>query len=124
MNTTFTRQKVGFVLVGMLSVGNIASVLTPTPDGQEGAPMLILVIDALLGVVGLVAIVVAWRTGNRAAIRVAAGSVIVAMLTGLPAFFVDVPVAIKALTGVGVLVTIAAVVLMLSPSRQPAPALT
>jgi len=86
--------------------------------------MLILVIDALLGVVGLVAIVVAWRTGNRAAIRVAAGSVIVAMLTGLPAFFVDVPVAIKALTGVGVLVTIAAVVLMLSPSRQPAPALT
>ena len=86
--------------------------------------MLILVIDALLGVVGLVAIVVAWRTGNRAAIRVAAGSVIVAMLTGLPAFFVDVPVAIKALTGVGVLVTIAAVVLMFSPSRQPAPALT
>jgi len=124
MNTTSTRQKVGFVLAGMLSVGNIASVLTPTPDGQEGAPMLILVIDALLGVVGLVAIVVAWRTGNRAAIRVAAGSVIVAMLTGLPAFFVDVPVAIKALTGVGVLVTIAAVVLMLSPSRQPAPALT
>jgi len=124
MNTTSTRQKVGFVLAGMLSVGNIASVLTPTPDGQEGAPMLILVIDALLGVVGLVAIVVAWRTGNRAAIRVAAGSVIVAMLTGLPAFFVDVPVAIKALTGVGVLVTIAAVVLMFSPSRQPAPALT
>ena len=124
MNTTSTRQKVGFVLAGMLSVGNIASVLTPTPDGQEGAPMLILVIDALLGVVGLVAIVGAWRTGNRAAIRVAAGSVIVAMLTGLPAFFVDVPVAIKALTGVGVLVTIAAVVLMLSPSRQPAPALT
>ena len=123
MNTTSTRQKVGFVLAGMLSVGNIASVLTPTPDGQEGAPMLILVIDALLGVVGLVAIVVAWRTGNRAAIRVAAGSVIVAMLTGLPAFFVDVPVAIKALTGVGVLVTIAAVVLMFSPSRQPAPAL-
>jgi len=124
MNTTSTRQKVGFVLAGMLSVGNIASVLTPTPDGQEGAPMLILVIDALRGGVGLVAIVVAWRTGNRAAIRVAAGSVIVAMLTGLPAFFVDVPVAIKALTGVGVLVTIAAVVLMLSPSRQPAPALT
>jgi len=124
MNTTSTRQKVGFVLAGVLCVGNIASVLTPTPDGQEGAPMLILVIDALLGVVGLVAIVVAWRTGNRAAIRVAAGSVIVAMLTGLPAFFVDVPVAIKALTGVGVLVTIAAVVLMLSPSRQPAPALT
>jgi hypothetical protein len=120
MNTTSTRQKVGFVIAGLISVGNIVSVLFPTPDGQEGAPLLILVLDALLGIVGLIAIVVSWRTGNRGAIRVAAGSIIVAMLTGLPAFFVDIPVEIKAATGVGVLLTIAAVVLMLSPSRRPA----
>lgn len=120
MNTTSARQKVGFVIAGLLSVGNIASVLFPTPDGQEGAPFLILVLDSLLGIVCLIAIVVAWRTGNRAAIRVAAGTIIVAMLTSLPAFFVDIPVGIKAAAGVGVLLTITAVVLMLSPSRQPA----
>lgn len=120
MNTTSTRQKVGFVIAGLICVGNIASVLFPTPDGQDGPPVLILVLDALLGIVGFVAIVMAWRTGNRAAIRVASGAIIVAMVTGLPAFFVDVPVEIKAATGVFALLTIAAVVLMLSPSRQPA----
>lgn len=120
MNTTSTRQKVGFVIAGLISAGNIASVLFPTPEGQDGPPPLILVLDALLGIVGLIAIVVAWRTGNRAAIRVAAGAIIVAMVTGLPAFFVDVPVEIKAATGVFGLLTIAAVVLMLSPSGRRA----
>jgi hypothetical protein len=120
MSITSTRQKVGFVIAGLICVGNIASVLFPTPDGQDGPPLLILVLDALLGVVGLIAIVMAWRTGNRAAIRVASGAIIVAMVTGLPAFFVDIPIEIKAATGVFGLLTIAAVVLMLSPSRQPA----
>jgi len=121
MNTVSTRQKVGFVIAGLICVGNVASVLFPTPDGQDGPPILILVLDALLGVVGLIAIVIAWRTSNRAAIRVAAGAIIVAMVTGLPAFFVDIPVEIKAATGAFALLTIAAVVLMLSPSRQAAP---
>ncbi len=47
----------------------------------------------------LVAAILAWR-GNRPALRVGAGAMIVMTLTGLPAFFVDVPMAIKALVGV------------------------
>ena len=72
----------------------------------------------MLGVVGLVAVIVAWRTGNRAALRAAAGAIIVVTLTGLPAFFVDIPAGIKLLVGVSVLLTIAAVVLMFSPGRR------
>ena len=75
---------------------------------------------SVLGVVGLVAAILAWR-GNRVALRVAAGAIIVITLTGLPAFFVDVPMAIKALVGFSVVLTVVAVVLMFSGDRRPAP---
>lgn len=42
-------------------------------------------------------------------------------LTGLPAFFVDVPMFVKALVGFSVLLTVLAVVLMFSGDRRPAP---
>jgi hypothetical protein len=123
MNTTSKRQKVGLVLAGIYSAANIPSALFPAPDGEEGPPIGILVIGSVLGVVGLVAVIVAWRTGNRAALRAAAGAIIVVTLTGLPAFFVDMPAGIKLLVGVSVLLTIAAVVLMFSPGRRSTPVL-
>ena len=46
---------------------------------------------------------------------------IVMTLTGLPAFFVDVPMFIKALVGFSVVLTVVAVVLMFSGDRRPAP---
>ena len=123
MNTTSKRQKVGLVLAGLYSALNVLGVLFPTPDGQEGPPIGILIIDAVLGLVGLVAVIITWRTGNRAALRVAAGAIIIMTLTALPAFFVEVPAGIKLLVGVAVLITIAAVVLMFSPGRRSTPVL-
>jgi hypothetical protein len=119
MSPTSTRQKVGLLLAGLLSATSIPSVFIPTPDGEEGPPIAILAVDTVLGVLGLVAVVVAWRTGSRAAIRVAAGSLIVILLTSLPAFFVDVSPMIKMLAGVSVLLTVLAVVLMFTPERRP-----
>lgn len=121
MNNTSTRQKVGLTLAGLISASQIFSVLNPTPAGQTGPPLTVLVLDSALGIIGVVAVVIAWRSGNRAALRVAAGAVIIAMLTSVPAFFVDVPVAIKGVVGFNVLISIAAVVLMFSPSRRPVP---
>ena len=123
MNTASKRQKVGLVLAGLYSALNVVGVLFPTPDGQVGPPIGILIIDAVLGLVGLVAVIITWRTGNRAALRVAAGAIIIMTLTALPAFFVDVPAGIKLLVGVSVLLTIAAVVLMFSPGRRSTPVL-
>ena len=122
-NTPHGRQKAGLILAGLYSLVNIPSAFFPTPDGSEGPPLEILVIGSLLGVVGLVAVVLAWRTGNRAALRVAAGAIIVVTLTGLQAFFVDVAAGIKLLVGLSVLLTIATVVLMFSPPRPSAPVL-
>lgn len=115
-----TKQKVGLVLCGLYSLANIPSALVPTPEGETGPPLGILVIGSILGVVGLVATVMAWR-GSNVALRVAAGAIIVVTLTALPAFFVDVPAWVKSLVAVAVLLTVAAVVLMFSGNRRSAP---
>lgn len=119
MSATTTRQKTGLALAGLLSVGNIASVFQPTPDGQVGPPLVVLVLGAVVGAIGLAAVVLAWRNGNRVALRVAAGTLILTTLTALPAFFVDVPAGIKLLVAVTVVVTVAAIVLMFSSARRP-----
>ena len=112
-----TKQKVGIVVAGLYGLTNIPSMLFPSgTDDQDGPPMAILVISAILGLIALVAAVMAWR-GNQVALRVAAGAIVVVTLTGLPAFFVDVPAGVKALVGVSVLITVVAVALMFSGRR-------
>ncbi len=115
-----TKQKVGVAFAGLYSLINVPSVLAPTEAGQVGPPIGILIIDSALGVIGLIAAIVAWR-GNSVALRMAAGAIIVITLTGLPAFFVDVPMAVKAVVGLSVLLTVVVVVLMFSGDRRPAP---
>jgi hypothetical protein len=116
---TTTKQKVGLVLAAFYGLANIPSFLAGDPaPGEEGPPLAILVIGSILGLIALVAAIWAWR-GSRVALRVAAGAMILITLTGLPAFFVDVPMAIKALVGFSVLLTVVAVVLMFSGDRRP-----
>jgi hypothetical protein len=120
MSPTTNRQHVGLVITGLLSLLNVTSVLMPTPDGEEGPPFAILVLGTVLGIVGLVATILAWR-GSRVALRVAAATLVVNTLATLPAFFVDVPAWIKLTSGISVLLAVAALVLMFSPSRRPVP---
>ena len=123
MNTISGRQKAGLVIAGLLSLGNAASVLFPTPDGEEGPPYVILVLGSILGVIGLVAVVIAWRNNNQAAFRVTAGTLVISVITALPAFFVDVPAGIKLLVAVSVVITVLSIVLMFSTARRAVPVL-
>ena len=119
---TFSKlNKAGFVIALLLGLSDLASPLQPTPDGEVGPPFAILLIDALLGLITIVAVVIAWRTGRRGAVRIAAGARIVSMVSALPAFFAGVPAAILLIVSVFVVVTIAGVALMLLPSRVPVP---
>jgi hypothetical protein len=118
METINTRQRVGLVIAAVLSATSVPSALFPTPDGEEGPPYGILVLGTVLGVVGLVAVVLAWR-GSRGALRVVAGTLVINLLTALPAFFVDVPVWLKLAVGVSTLISVAAIVLMFSGARRP-----
>lgn len=114
-----TKNKVGFVLAILLAIPSLFGPLSPTPEGQVGPPMLVLVLGAALSVVTITAVAVGWARGNRAAIRVAAAAIIIAAITALPAFFVpDVPAGLRVVAAVSVLVSIVCVVLMLTPVRR------
>ena len=116
-----TRNKAGFVLALLLSLPNLLAPLFPTPEGEVGPPMLVLVLASVLGLVTIGAVALAWARGSRSAVRVAAAAIIVAAVTALPAFFApDVPAGLRVLAAVSVLASIIAVVLMLTPARPAA----
>lgn len=113
-------QRTGLALLGLMSLINLPSVLTPTPDGEVGPPFSILVLGTALGVAGLVGVVAAWR-GRRWGSRVAVGAMVLAVITALPAFFVPAPAVVKLLVGLATLLTVLGTVLVFSPARRPAP---
>jgi FtsH-binding integral membrane protein len=113
-----TKNKVGLGLAIFYGITNIPSFLIPTGDGEDGPPMAILILSSLLGVVAVVAAVVAWRKGSQPAARLTAASIIVITLTSLPVFFVDVSADIKAISAVGVVLTVVIVVLMFSSAKR------
>jgi peptidoglycan/LPS O-acetylase OafA/YrhL len=115
-----TKNKVGLGLAIFYGITNIPSFLIPTGDGEDGPPVAILIISSLLGVVAVVAAIVAWRKGSQPAARLAAASIIIITLTSLPVFFVDVSADIKAITAVSVVLTVVIIVLMFSTTRHTA----
>ncbi len=119
MDVTTGRQKAGLAVAGLLSVINVGSAFAPTPDGADAPPVAILVLGVVLGVVGLVGAVIAWRTGNQAAFRVTAGALVVNAIASLPVFFVDVPAGLKIVVALSVLITVLGIVLMFSAARRP-----
>jgi hypothetical protein len=116
-----TRNKIGLVLAGLLALGDVASIFITTPDGEEGPPFAVLAIGLVIGLITLVALVPAWRTGSRTALRVVAGTRIVSAILSLPAFFVDVPAGIKVGSAVGFALTVVCVVLVLAPADRRVP---
>ena len=116
------RNRAGLLITALVGVGHVPSAFAPTGDDgeSEGPPFGVLVLDSILGVVVLVACGAAWRSGSRAIVRIAAGAAILAALTAVPAFFVDVSAGIKILVAVTVIVAFVGVVLMLSPERRNA----
>lgn len=120
MTTLTGGQRTGLVIAGLISASNIPFVFSPTPDGQEGPPYAVLLSSAVLGVIGVVTAVLAWR-GGRTALRVCAGTLIVNAVLTLPAFFVDISAGIKLASAVVILLTVASLVLMFSTARRPLP---
>jgi hypothetical protein len=122
--TPFSRiNKAGLIIAGVLGLLDIVSLFTPNGDetSQDGPPDAIIWLDGLLGVITVVAVVIAWRTGRRGFVRLAAGARIISALTALPAFFVEVPAWLKVLVGVFGVLTVICVVMMLTPPARTSP---
>jgi hypothetical protein len=67
-----------------------------------------------------IATAIAWRSGDRRAIRIDAAALIINGLATVPGFFVPANAGIRLVSTVIVLLTVLAVVLMLRPARRPA----
>jgi presenilin-like A22 family membrane protease len=114
-----TRLRIGVGIAALLGLLDCTSLFfPPTEPGQVGPPVGILVVGTLLGVATLVAVLVAWRTGRRTAIRVTALTRIVSVLLALPAFIFGAPAEVQQLVAVFVVISAIAVALMLAPERR------
>jgi hypothetical protein len=117
--TTTTQVRVGLAISAFLGLANIPFLFAPTPSGSDGPPTSVLVLSGLLGMVSVVCAVVAWRSGNRLAIRINAAALLVNALASVPAFFVDVDAWVKVTAALSTLLTVAALVLTLRRERTP-----
>lgn len=114
------RNKIGLVLAGLLALGDVVSVFA-APDGENGPPVVVVAMSVVLGLATLAALLPAWRTGDRTALRAVAGTRILSAILSLPAFFVDVPAGIKIGAAVAFALTAVCVVLVLTPSTDRVP---
>jgi hypothetical protein len=114
-----TANKAGFVLAILLGASNLVGLASPTPEGEVGPPLAVLIFGAVVGIAIVACVVVGWLRGSRAAIRAAAIMLVLTAITALPAFVTpDVPAPLVATAGVFVVLTIVTLVLMLKPTRQ------
>lgn len=117
--TYSTLNKVGFVLALILGVLNVVSLASPTPEGEVGPPLIILVVDAVLGVGIIVSVLIGWIKARKAAIRAATVMLILAALTALPAFTAPgLPTPIVVVAAIYVLLSIVTIAFMLKPARS------
>jgi hypothetical protein len=114
-------RKAGHVLGITLAAIHLASLALPTGSGEEGPPLPVLIGGALIGVAVIILLVQSWRADARGPRRIAAVLLALAGLAALPGLLVaDVAPALRLVAGLVVLMTIATIVLLFYPQRQPA----
>jgi hypothetical protein len=116
--TSTSRLRAGLALSAVLGLMNIALILVPAPAGEDTATARHpgQCSDRLVSVV---CAGVAWRSGNRLAIRINAAALIINALLSLPAFFVNIDAWIKVVSALSVILTVVALVLTLRREHTP-----
>lgn len=121
MTPLTTRNRTGLAIAAVLGLVDLGFLFQPTAEGEDGPPFEVLVLGAVMGLVTLVAAAVAWRTGDRRALRAVAGSRVLSGILMLPAFFVDIPPALMALVAAAIALTVLSIVLVLAPAARRVP---
>ena len=111
------RVRTGLAISALLALAS--AIPTPAPGRGRGPPVAIVVLSIILSIVLIASAVVAWRSGNRLAVRINAAALLLNALTALPAFFVDIDAWVKVGSAVVIVLTVAALVLTLRPEHQP-----
>ncbi len=110
-------SRAGLIMLGLLSLVSLASPLIT--DGQH-PPMTIALIDAGVGLIGIILVILAWRGRTAAAIALVVVRLLAA-LTAVPAFLVPgVPTGAMIAAGVSIGLTVVGAALVLAGLRRPA----
>lgn len=122
MSSLSARARIGFWIAVVLAVLDLPQFLFAAPPGTEGPPLEVMLFTTVMGVLTLVAAVLAWRGGRRSMLRAMAVTRILSAITALPAFVIDgVPPLFVAWAAATIVLAITAVVLLMSgPRRAPA----
>ncbi|MEO6998288.1 MAG: hypothetical protein ABI112_09415 [Terracoccus sp.] len=109
------RLRTGLAITALLAVAS----RVPLPSGGDGPSFAIVILAAFLSIVMIACAAVAWRSGNRLAIRINAAALLLNALLALPVFFVVIDAWVKVGGAAVVVLTVAALVLTLRPEHQP-----
>jgi hypothetical protein len=117
--TPNTTVRAGLVLSAIIGLANLPFLFLDIDWGTETPPFALLLLNAAIGMVSVVCVVVAWNSGNRTAIRINAAALIVNALMVLPGLFVETSAFITIVSAVIVVATLVAVVLTMRRERTP-----
>ncbi len=116
--TRSTATTYGLGICALLGVVDIISLAGLATNADDGPPVLVVLIGAVLGVTTLVGARMAWRGGRSGVVTVIVSRVLSALLA-LPAFFVDdVPDWVPPVIGIFVVLTLVGVGLLVVSLRR------
>ena len=119
--TPAATVRVGLALSIILGLSNLPVLFLDVDWGANVPPYALLLLNAALGLVSVVCAVIAWNSGNRLAIRINAAALIVNAIMIVPGLFFNGPVWMPVLSGVTIVLTVIAVVLMMRRASAPVP---
>ena len=119
--TPAATVRVGLALSIILGLSNLPVLFLDVDWGANVPPYALLLLNAALGLVSVVCAVIAWNSGNRLAIRINAAALIVNAIMIVPGLFFNGPVWMPVLSGVTIVLTVIAVVLMMRRTSAPVP---
>ena len=109
----------GLAICALLGVIDIISLATLGSGADDGPPVLVTLISAVLGVITLVGARIAWRGGPKWGLVAVIVSRVLSALSALPAFFVDdVPDWVPPVVGIFVVLTVVGVGLSVVALRR------
>lgn len=118
--STSSQTRIGLALSVLLGLGNIPLLfISKSAWGTRVPPTWLLVFSVAIGLVSIGGAAIAWRSGNRVAIRIDAAALILNGVLVIPGLFLTgVSSGIKISTVVVILLTVVSVLLMLRPARN------
>jgi O-antigen/teichoic acid export membrane protein len=117
--TSNATVRAGLVLSGIIGLANLPFLFLDIDWGNDAPPFALLLLNAAIGMVSVVCIIVAWNSGNRTAIRINAAALIINALIVLPGLLVETSAFITVVSAATVVATLVAVVLTMRRERTP-----